>query len=190
MSENKVKQRLNLTTLAIFRENRAGRTSSLKWSLNNGYPRVTVFINGPDRSVSGRDNMIIVPFTYTGLNNLLSAMSNIISEDKGSSYKIECYNNVWDDVTNKRTDRVILQSSISVVKDSESGVIYLLIEAKDKPKMRFNLLADTVYFKTFKNGNEITKTEEGSKLFTRRYVKQLEFSFDDMMKKSQEVIDI
>jgi len=183
------KKRMNLTPLSIFRENRAGRTSSLKWGLNAGYPRITVFINGADRSINGRDNMIIVPFTHQSINTLFGNIEAIIDEPNDTTYRMDCYNNAWDNTTNKRKDEIELQSSITVGKDS-NGIIYLMVSANGKPDVGFKLTIPEKYNRVYKNDEEITKTSITSQRFTKMYLGQLVHAFREFIKESTEVTDI
>lgn len=170
---------ITLSRLNLFKDNKAGRTSILKFSVRNGYPRITTFINGGDRSVRGLDNLIVTPFTYSGLNLFISALKNIIDDPKDTAYDIQCYNAKYIDGV--KTDDTYLQGTITVGKD-ESGTIYLKMQADEKPTVRFDLTIPKIFFKMQKNGVELTDTEEGSKLFTKGYVAQIETAFNDLMK--------
>ncbi len=175
---------LELNKLSLFKDNEAGRITSLKWSVKNGYPRATVWINGADRSIKSYDNMIISPFTYAGLAAFTSTMADVIDAENGTEYAIQCFNTKF--VDNKRTDEVELQSTMTIGKD-KAGVIYLALGADGKPTVRFDLHVRTKWNKILLNGEDISVKAQGSKLFAKHYLKMVEKSIFDIMVEDREL---
>lgn len=172
------KSLLELNKLSLHRLNKAERTSSLKWGFRKGYPRLMVFINGSDLSVRGRDNMIIAPFGFTALNTLTGAMAEIIEADKGTEFSINCINAKY--VDNKKTDETTIQATVVVGKDQD-GMIFISLSEESKPTVRFNLTLNEEWNPVTMNGVNIGLTEFGSKMFTKRYLNQVETVFNSIL---------
>lgn len=169
---------LELNKLSLHRKNKADRTSSLKWGFRKGYPRLMVFINGSDLSVRGRDNMITAPFSFTALNNLTGAMAEIIEAEKGTEFVINCINAKY--VDNKKTDETTIQATVVVAKDTD-GMIYISLTEEGKPTVRFNLTLNEEWNPITMNGVNISLTEFGSKMFTKRYLNQVESVYNTIL---------
>ena len=172
------KSLLELNKLSLHRINKAERTSSLKWGFRKGYPRLMVFINGSDLSVRGRDNMIIAPFGFTALNTLTGAMAEIIEAEKGTEFSINCINAKF--VDNKKTDETIVQATVVVGKDQD-GMIFISLSEESKPTVRFNLTLNEEWNPVTMNGVNIGLTEFGSKMFTKRYLNQVETVYNSIL---------
>lgn len=172
------KSLLELNKLSLHRLNKAERTSSLKWGFRKGYPRLMVFINGSDLSVRGRDNMIIAPFGFTALNTLTGAMAEIIEAEKGTEFTINCINAKY--VDNKKTDETTIQATVVVGKDQD-GMIFISLSEENKPTVRFNLTLNEEWNPVTMNGVNIGLTEFGSKMFTKRYLNQIETVYNNIL---------
>lgn len=169
---------LELNKLSLHRVNKAERTSSLKWGFRKGYPRLMVFINGSDKSVTGRNNMIIAPFSFTALNTLTGALNEIVEADKGTEFSINCINAKY--VDNKKTDETVIQATVVVGKDTD-GMIFISLSEEGKPTVRFNLTLNTEWNPVTMNGVNIELTEFGSKMFTKRYITQVESVYNKIL---------
>lgn len=187
--ENNTKVRISFKPITLNKDNSAGRTSSMKFTVNNGYPRIVVWINGPDRTVTGFDNMIHAPFDFKSFNVFLGCLKNVLNDDNGTTYEIKCFNAKWDRETNKRTDEIELVSTVIVGKD-DKGVIYLAVVAENKPKIRFNLVTDSKWHIVTRNGTDITLNGVGSKMYATRFLKQLETNYDIVLESLKEKEDM
>jgi hypothetical protein len=137
-----------------------------------------VFINGSDKSVTGRNNMIIAPFSFTALNTLTGALNEIIDADKGTEFIINCINAKY--VDNKKTDETTIQATVVVSKDMD-GMIFISLSEEGKPTVRFNLTLNTEWNPVTMNGVNIELTEFGSKMFVKGYVKQIEAIYNNIL---------
>jgi len=162
--------RISLSKLSLFRKNNADRFSSIGWTIDKGYPKLITYINGSDKSVTGRDNMIIAPLSFMVLNTIVSAMEDIYGGKPDNSLEVKCYGHKWEN--NARSNDIEMQATIVIGKD-EKGINYIETRAVNKPNMRFNLVTPDKYYKIMKDGVDITNTAEGSNLFSKSYVKQL-----------------
>lgn len=177
---------LKFKELSLYKDNKANRVSTLNWSMRGKYPRITVFINGGDRSVVGKDNMIIAPMTMLGINDLMTAMKSIsdLKTPNNTVYEISCYNSKY--VDNKRTDETYVQATIVIGKD-ENGVSYIALKAADRPLVKFMFRSPKKWFKTTKNGVDIYSTPEGSAGFASNYLEQIKFACNDLIKENSEL---
>lgn len=184
MNENKEldmkKVLAELNELSLHRDNKAGRVSTLKWAYRNTYPRLIVYINGGDTTVTGRNNMIIAPFRYTAFNSLTGALAEIVDLPKSSEIEIDCLNPKY--VDNKKTDEIVTQAIVTVGKD-EHGMIYISLREDGKPSVRFNLTLQVDWNPVRLNGVNIAATEFGSKMFTKRYLTQIESVYNKLLSK-------
>ena len=181
------KKRITLNVLSLFKNNDAGRVSKLSWTVNNGYPRLIVFINGADRTVSMHDNTIIAKFKFDSMSTIINALKKIPDSKPGTVFEIKSFDSVFED--NKRTDETVLLSTIFIGKDND-GINFIGFKAEGKPSVKFDLLLNEKFHKILVNGTDITRTEDGSNGYTANYAKMVETAFHDLAIKFSDVKDI
>lgn len=151
------------------------RDVALQWSIRMGYPRITIYT---DTSVVNQDGkmdfskIIIAPFDYVNLKVFLEYFKKVINGENDNSYSVNCYNVKFKDGV--KTNETYLQAKVVVGKDKE-GIIYLAAIEEGKPKIKFELLPNTKWFRYF-NKDDIEIDDKGtlSKLYSTSYVCLLE----------------
>lgn len=163
--------RIKWEKLTLARDNKANRVSTLRWHMREAFPKLTVFINGPDRSITGAQNMINLSFTYKNLLVLFGFMDLVIESDVPVEKELVAYNTAYID--NQRTDDIVIEGKAVIGKDS-NGVVYITLVDKDdtKPQMRFNLIADEKWLHAFDQGIQVP-IGEMSTVFAKEYLNML-----------------
>lgn len=151
--------------------------AQLVWSIRGVYPRITVFTSSlpSDKPGFDYDKMLTAPFDYITLQMLFEKMREVIKHDGEISVATECYNSEF--VKGVKTGNIAIQSKVVVGKD-KNGIIYIMLVVTDKPKIKFNLLPDSRWYKHFDSlGNEITDKAVISKMYATAYVTTLDKLF-------------
>lgn len=128
--------------------------SQLAWCFREGYPRLTVYTNDPN--LQGMDRIIYAPFDPINVQSFLSVFEDIARSNVKKEYVINCYNAEWKDgkaIPNSK----VLQSAVTIGKDEE-GVVWLMVIADKKPRIRFNVLVDE-WHTIYRDGVQFTKAE-------------------------------
>lgn len=168
---------VRMEQLTMLVPNEWGRYTILGWAMFKGMPRATVYINGADKTVKGRPNTIVATFNFNSFNLLIGSMHKIIDAEPSTKFTIECYNVVWEN--GQRTDKVDIQSKITVGKNKD-GIIYLGFRDADdkKPPVLVKMMAANKWHKIFINGQDVSGTGEASAIFMKSYVSQIESIFN------------
>lgn len=160
---------VDIRQLTLFVKNEHGRYSVFTVMLSKGFPRVSVKINGPDKTVKGRDNEIVAAFNYMNIYNVVELLREIINAAPGTIIGLETKR------PNKEDKSVIEVESKLFVGKTAKGFNYFKIVAPGKPEIIFPLVADTRYMNVIdEEGKNITTTPEGSNRFTRIYANIME----------------
>lgn len=160
---------IEIKSLSRFKKNKAGRISVLNVSVSKGYPRLSVNINGADESVKGIENMIIAPFNFTTIYDVVEALRTIADEPAGSSINFKCMN-----VKRDETKEVYHQGTLTIGK-SPKGICYIKLAKDGAEPITFPLvLVSKYHIVVDDNGQENTYTPYGSKVFTRSYAGLME----------------
>lgn len=157
--------------------NEWGRVSILSWAIYKGMPRATVYINGEDKTVTGRANQITATFNYDSINLFIGALETIVDSEPLTKYVIECFNQEW--VDNMPTDNVILQTVVTISK-SKHGIIFLGFKdgnpESTKPPVIVKMLSGK-WHKVYLNDENISALAEASRLYAKSYFEQVKLAF-------------
>jgi len=136
-------------------------------SVRNGYPRFTVFTTNKNREAAFDYNtMITAPFDYNSFNSFVKLFEKVIDSKPDTKFKIDCFNAKY--VDNKRTDDIVLQSTVNIGKDAE-GIIYLALIAEGKRKVKFEI-EPSRWHKLYVGDEPVTDKAELSKLAAEGYL--------------------
>lgn len=172
--DNKNKVKLVRFGPLSIRKNVDNDEMALQWSVRMGFPRITVYTTNKATEKGKMDfsKVIIAPFDYINLKLFLSYFKDIVVSDDEKSYSVECFNVTFKDGI--KTNETRLQAKVVVGKDKD-GVIYLAAIEEGKPKIKFELLPNTKWFRYYdKDNNEITDKRVLSKKYAEAYLCLLE----------------
>lgn len=160
---------IEIKSLSRFKKNKAGRVSVLNISVSKGYPRLSVNINDADEGVKGVENMIITPFNFTTIYDVVEALRTIVDEPIGTSINFKCMN-----VKRDATKELYHQGTLTIGK-SPKGICYIKLAKEGAEPVTFPLvLVSKYHIIVDDNGQESTYTPYGSKVFTRSYAGLME----------------
>lgn len=173
------------------KERKDGSKSKLSLSARADYPRFTLFKN-LDKTVTGIENMIIIPFTPDALDIFLEGCDEFIKSAKpGEEYAPETgfeqdsLNNDYKD--NVRTDDIVYVGTIKI-GINEDKTFYFSVTSKDNPEFRFLLSPDDRYFRYKKDGSDVTKkfllSKLKAKIIVRAYKEFAKFLYIKKLKEA------
>lgn len=176
--DNKNKVKLVRFGPLSLRKNVENDEMALQWSVRMGFPRITVYTTNKVSENGKMDfgKIIIAPFDYVNLKVFLSYFRDTIKADGEISYSVDCYNVAFKDGV--KTGEIKLQAKVVVGKDKD-GVIYLAAIEEGKPKIKFELLPNTKWFRYYDKDNvEITDKKTLSFKYSEAYLCLLETTFN------------
>lgn len=132
----------------------ATRVPRLAFAHRAGKPRITVFTNSPNDTVSF--GMISAPMDPNTFFTLLELISTIADGPNDNKYKVENYTGVYNEGVS--TGEKQLLSETFVGKDAD-GVMWICVASGARPKIKFEFTISD-YHKIFKaTGEPLTKAE-------------------------------
>jgi len=153
------------------------KVASLTWSIRQGYPRVTIYLENSE--MGGKldySKVITAPLDSVNVETYLSLIEKVIAAPNDTEYRINCYNVRWDNGV--KTNDIYLQASLITGKDEE-GVIYIGAYSEKKTEVRFPLTMNTRWHRIIgKDGAELLNKAELSKIHAKSYHKLLGKLFD------------
>ncbi len=147
--------------LALFAKGVGEKQARLVFAVSDGRPRITVFNGAPLKA-----GILAAPMDNPVFINFLEMLLEVANSPIACSRKVGCYATQYED--NKRTDRVILTSSV-VFGKSEEGIVFISLVAENNPTIVFEVLPSPFHKFYRKEGGEIGKAEL-SVIQTRSYV--------------------
>lgn len=174
-----VNNRISLSRLvlnSVFGESK--KPIKLLIQARKGYPRFTVWLpDDPGKEVFER--VITVPFTFKEMMNIPVMIDSVANDTTGEEqYEIISYNNEY--TNNTRTENVVPVGK-TIIKRNDNGIITIILEAVDRPKVSFPILPDPKYFKMIKNGIEITSHKKMSEIHAKAYAKTLQLVIGNLV---------
>ena len=144
--------------LSLRKETKVGDTkdnASLNWSCRNGFPRITVYTSGNikrgDSNELDYSKIIIAPFDHITLSSFLNMCEEVLHSDTEIRREVECYNTKF--VNGSRLDEVYLQAKVIIGRD-KLGIYYIAAVEEEKPKVKFELLPSTKFFRFVTENSE------------------------------------
>jgi hypothetical protein len=131
-----------------------GKRARLAFGIRDGNPRVTVFTNDPNDKVDkGVIFAGIDPETFFAF---LMDFERIVRQNKEDKNKLDCYRSRWEN--DKPTSDRILGSTLRYGKDAD-GIVWICLEADNRPKIRFNFKLSEWHAFVKSDGNHISEAE-------------------------------
>ena len=170
----------HINKLSLFKELDGDNYATLKWSVRNGYPRVTVFTENNVMLPAGKmdySKVITAPFDAITLNGILILFEGIINSKEKKHITVNCYNAKYEN--NVKTNDVALQGKFVIGKD-ENGINYMAVTEEGKPKIKFELAPSKKWFKFLgDNGDEMANL---SNAYATGYIKLLTSALEHVIK--------
>lgn len=170
-----------INKLSLFKNLDGNKGASLKWSVRNGYPRVTVFTDNNALLPNGKldfNKVITAPFDVITLNSILHMFRSIIAGAEKKMVTVNCYNAKYEN--NVKTNEVVLQGKF-IFGEDDKGINYMAVAEEGKPKIKFDLLPDSKWFKFLgTNGDEIHSGISDS--YATGYIELLKSALEHVIK--------
>jgi len=136
------------------------RTCKLAFTVRDNCPRVTVYTNDP-ADANNNYGIINAPTNPESFYIFLNEFEKLIEGPNGKKIELVCRSRQWDQITNKPGDMYEL-SKLLAGKD-DNGICWISVIAKDRPKIKFEILLSEYHDFIKSDGEKLTK-EEGSVL--------------------------
>ena len=139
---------------------------TLIFNLINGNPRFKVFTNSPSDKNDGLIAFHMDPITF---NVFLLEMKDLID---GKTKSVRISYNDYTFFNRQRSENIVEISMIIVEKDEGTGMYFIALVAKDRPKIRF-FFRSPIYHKIHKeDGTQIDEVDDSFK-YMRAYYETL-----------------
>lgn len=159
---------LDNNKLKLYAPNTKGKMASLGFGLFKNNPRITVYTNDSEDTVDyGKITANMDLKTFYALLQLIRTAANFTGEFRE---KIDNKNFTWPG--GQRSEKPTVVSSTIVSKDAE-GVVYLTIQAKSRPVIKFQFGEDE-YHNFIRNDGTPLSRGEGSQRVALGYVTLME----------------
>lgn len=146
-----------------------GKFAALVWSLEKQEsPRITVYTNDPNDTKDY--GMIKAPMDLATFMMLMALINKAIDAEPGFRDKVDNLNYIYPN--GKKSEQPVLISETWVGKDKD-GVMWILVSAKDRPKVKFEFQPSWFHVLVHGDGTVYSKAE-ASVLFARSYTRMLE----------------
>jgi len=137
--------------------------SSLTWSIRNGYPRITVFL---DKDQNGKSGIIIAKFDAISLQVALTAFLDVINSTEDKVAKFNCSDIKYED--NVKTNEKYVQATVAFI--NKGGVISIALRSNKGVTKKYDILPSAFVAELDKDGNPITEIGTASTTWAKAYV--------------------
>lgn len=144
---------LNKYTRFIQLDESGKRTATLRWSISDGSPRISVFVRDSSESKSDIISAFIPPEV---LLVLLDGLEEMVTAAPGTKSKVQCHG--------RYNEELVLYSEIIYGKD-DAGIIWMSVidSRNEKPKIKFELKLWETYVIIGSDGEPISEAEGSAK---------------------------
>jgi len=137
--------------------------SSLTWSVRNGYPRITVFL---DRDQNGKSDIIMAKFDLVSLHVALTAFLDVINATEDKVVKFNCSDIKYDN--NIKTNERYVQSTVAFI--NKGGIISIALRSSKGVTKKYDMIPSVFVAELDNDGTPITDLDKTSVAWANAYV--------------------